>query len=48
MGVLSDSTKEEFSRVNAYIDINFKMIQMLLEDSMINHLLLEQDIIDRK
>lgn len=38
---LSAVTKDEFIRVNSYIDVNFKLIKLLMEDSMINHLLLE-------
>jgi hypothetical protein len=38
---LTGSTKDEFKRVNSYLDINHKMITLLLEDNMINHLLLE-------
>ena len=48
MEKITANTKDEFQRVNSYLDANHKLITLLLEDSMINQLLLEQDIIDRK
>ena len=38
---MTSTTKDEFMRVNAYLDTNHKLINLLLEDSMINQLLLE-------
>ena len=48
MEKITGNTKDEFQRVNSYLDANHKLITLLLEDSMINQLLLEQDIVDRK
>ena len=33
---ITGNTKDEFQRVNSYLDANHKLITLLLEDSMIN------------
>mmetsp|Transcript_1290 Transcript_1290/g.1585 ORF Transcript_1290/g.1585 Transcript_1290/m.1585 type:complete len:205 (-) Transcript_1290:2379-2993(-) len=45
---LNEEIEYEFKRINSYIDINQTLMQVLLEDSMINQMLIEQDMVDRK
>jgi hypothetical protein len=44
----NSSTEAEFLRLNALAEINQKLIALLVDDCMLNQLLLEQDIEDRK
>ena len=48
MDSLYNMSEYEFKRVNSCLKFNSKILQLILEDSMINQLIQEQEIEDRK
>lgn len=48
LGGMKGDAEHEFRRINLWMESSQKLVQMLMEDQMINQLLLEQDILDRK
>ena len=48
MDSLYNMSDYEFKRINSCLKFNSKILQLILEDSMINQLIQEQEIEDRK
>ena len=45
---LQGRVKDDFKRLNSYVDLNTKLFKILIEDSMISQMMAEADCIDRK